>query len=63
MSTIPNGKYVEPRQTVLVPWSSFWYAHHGAKKNRGVQRCGHASRRRTPPSLHVACSRVKEFPR
>ena len=27
MSTIPNGKYVEPRQTILVPWSSFWYAH------------------------------------
>lgn len=26
MSTIPNGKYVEPRQTILVPWSSFWYA-------------------------------------
>jgi len=26
MSTIPNGKYVEPRQTMLVPWSSFWYA-------------------------------------
>ncbi len=22
----PNGKYVEPRQTLLVPWSSFWYA-------------------------------------
>jgi hypothetical protein len=27
MSTISNGKYVEPRQTILVPWSSFWYAH------------------------------------
>jgi hypothetical protein len=26
MSTIPNGKYVEPRQTIFVPWSSFWYA-------------------------------------
>ena len=26
MRMIPNGKYVEPRQTLLVPWSSFLYA-------------------------------------
>lgn len=48
MSTIPNGKYVEPRQTILVPSSSFWYAHLP-----DAHRCAELSQQSLYYALHA----------
>jgi hypothetical protein len=59
MSTIPNGKYVEPRQTILVPWSSFWYAQaeqYLADATRALpdaHRCAELSRQSLYYALHA----------
>jgi hypothetical protein len=54
MSTIPNGKYVEPRQTILVPWSSFWYAQADATQALpDARRCAELSRQSLYYALHA----------